>query len=175
MTVWNALRVRFAHIQRKNDFNFAILENLRIFQNCLFTGGVWRRTLSVTPDGVPAPPRGRLWALPETLPPPPKAVPLGKVASPQAMTEGVALRESVLALSGANAPALPKGELLAKLYTLQFNRKLCRHAKASPFGRGGTAYAVTERARMLTVFLCFAQTAHSLHVKSAKNLCQSKV
>ena len=24
-------------------------------------------------------------------------------------------------------------------------------------------------------FLCFAQTAHSLHVKSAKNLCQSKV
>ena len=37
----------------------------------------------------PAPPRGRLWALPETLPPPPKAVPLGKVASPQAMTEGV--------------------------------------------------------------------------------------
>ena len=40
MTVWNALRVRFAHIQRKNDFNFAILENLRIFQNCLFTGGV---------------------------------------------------------------------------------------------------------------------------------------
>jgi hypothetical protein len=27
--------------------------------------------------------------LPETLPPPLKAVPLGKVASPQAMTEGV--------------------------------------------------------------------------------------
>ena len=29
-----------AHIQRKNYFYFAILENLRIFQNCLFTGGV---------------------------------------------------------------------------------------------------------------------------------------
>ena len=28
-------------------------------------------------------------AMPETLSPPPKAVPLGKVASPQAMTEGV--------------------------------------------------------------------------------------
>ena len=40
MTIWNARRVRFAHKQRKNDFNFAILENLRIFQNCLFTGGV---------------------------------------------------------------------------------------------------------------------------------------
>ena len=40
MTIWNARRVRFAHIQRKNDLYFAILENLRIFQNCLFTGGV---------------------------------------------------------------------------------------------------------------------------------------
>ena len=37
----------------------------------------------------PAPPRGRLYAMPQTFPPPPKAVPLGKVASPQAMTEGV--------------------------------------------------------------------------------------
>ena len=27
-------------ISGKNIFNFAILENLRIFQNCLFTGGV---------------------------------------------------------------------------------------------------------------------------------------
>ena len=29
---------------------------------------------------------------------------------------------SILALSGANAPALPKGEPLAKPYTSQFNR-----------------------------------------------------
>ena len=29
----------FGHIQRKNYLKFAILENLRIFQNCLFTGG----------------------------------------------------------------------------------------------------------------------------------------
>ena len=29
----------------KNIYNFAILENLRIFQNCLFTGG-GERTLS---------------------------------------------------------------------------------------------------------------------------------
>ena len=49
-----------------------------------------------TPSGSlrsPAPPRGRLCVAPETLPPPPKAVPLGKVASPQAMTEGVSCRQ----------------------------------------------------------------------------------
>ena len=38
-TILNALRVRFAHKQRKNYFKFAMLENLRIFQHCLFTGG----------------------------------------------------------------------------------------------------------------------------------------
>ena len=43
--------------------------------------------------------------------------------------------------------ALPKGEPLAKLQALRFDRKLYRHAKASPFGGGGTAQAVTERAR----------------------------
>ena len=40
-------------------------------------------------SGGSRPSRGRLCAMLETLPPPPKAVPLGKVASPQAMTEGV--------------------------------------------------------------------------------------
>ena len=38
--------MHFAHIQRKNIYNFAILENLRIFQNCLFTGGV------ITENGI---------------------------------------------------------------------------------------------------------------------------
>ena len=42
-----------------------------------------------------------------------------------------------------------KGEPLAKPCTLRVDRKLYRHAKASPFGRGGTAQAVTERARTL--------------------------
>ena len=37
-----ALRI----ISGKNIYNFAILENLRIFQNCLFTGGV------VTANGI---------------------------------------------------------------------------------------------------------------------------
>ena len=32
-------------------YNFAILENLRIFQNCLFTGGVWNELPQSKPDG----------------------------------------------------------------------------------------------------------------------------
>ena len=44
----------------------------------------------------------------------------------------------VLALSGAYAPALPKGEPLAKLHTLQLNRKLfLKPPKAPPFGGAG--------------------------------------
>ena len=42
------------------------------------------------------------------------------------------------ALSGANAPALPKGEPLAKPEALHLNREVYRHAKGSPFGRAGT-------------------------------------
>ncbi|MFR3304123.1 MAG: hypothetical protein ACLTQP_01575 [Faecalibacterium prausnitzii] len=34
----NDRRVRFDHLQRKIIFIFAILENLRIFQNCFFIG-----------------------------------------------------------------------------------------------------------------------------------------
>ena len=42
---------------------------------------------------------------------------------------------SVLALSvtACAVPPLPKGEALAKPYTLHFSRKLHRHAKGSPF------------------------------------------
>ena len=39
-TILNALRVALRIISGKYIFKFAILENLRIFQNCLFTGGV---------------------------------------------------------------------------------------------------------------------------------------
>ena len=39
-TIWNALRVALRIISGKIIYNFAILENPRIFQNCLFTGGV---------------------------------------------------------------------------------------------------------------------------------------
>jgi len=37
-TILNGRRVRFGHLQRKIIFIFAILENLRIFQNCFFIG-----------------------------------------------------------------------------------------------------------------------------------------
>ena len=39
----------------KNIYNFAILENLRIFQNCLFTGGVGTNS----PTEKDCPPIGR--------------------------------------------------------------------------------------------------------------------
>ena len=43
--------------------------------------------------------------------------------------------------------APPKGEPLAKPRTLHVSRKLCRHAKGSPFGRAGAL--APERARTL--------------------------
>ena len=38
--IWNVLRFALHIFSGKIILNFAILENLRIFQNCLFTGGV---------------------------------------------------------------------------------------------------------------------------------------
>ena len=43
---WPCSAERMAMFSGKNIYNFAILENLRIFQNCLFTGGV------VTANGI---------------------------------------------------------------------------------------------------------------------------
>ena len=45
--------------------------------------------------------------------------------------------------------ALPKGEPLAWRYSFRLNCKVCGFARASPFGRGGTASAMTERASPL--------------------------
>ena len=56
-----------------------------------------------------------------------------------AFCESAALRESFLALSGANAPALPRGEPLAWRYSFRLKCKVYGLARASPFGRGGTA------------------------------------
>ena len=39
----------------QNIYNFAILENLRIFQNCLFTGGVGTNSLSQSLTALTAP------------------------------------------------------------------------------------------------------------------------
>ena len=51
----NALRVALRIISGKNIYNFAILENLRIFQNCLFTGGVGTNSLSQSLTALTAP------------------------------------------------------------------------------------------------------------------------
>ena len=119
----------------KNIYNFAILENLRIFQNCLFTGGV------VEENGICSA------AFCESA-----ALRLASSPS-QALTRQIphfVTYGDIFPRSGGSLSS--KGEPLAKLYTLQFNRKLCRHAKASPFGRGGTAQAVTERASTFEIF-----------------------
>ncbi len=110
----NALRVALRIVSGKIIYNFAILENLRIFQNCLFTGGVVEgnsrcsacflrkqsrcgeenenacgeypfslATLASSPKGAPFGVAAKFAATA-------KAVPLGKVAKPQALTEGVA-------------------------------------------------------------------------------------
>jgi len=82
---------------------------------------------------------------------------------------------SVLALSGANAPALPKGEPLAKPVTWHLSRKLYRHARASPFGRGGSERSeLTERARLLPRSAALPQEAGaanavSLHDPTCEN------
>ena len=96
-----AVVVVASHNQRKDHLYFAILENLRIFQNCLFTGGV------VKENGICS----------------------------AAFCKSAALRRRTL--SGAPAPAPPKGELITLPQTLRLSRKLYRYAKGSPFGRAG--------------------------------------
>ena len=61
-----------------------------------------------------------------------------------------------VARRGASSPsqsplvtALPKGEPLAWRYSFRLNCKVCGFARASPFGRGGIALAMTERASPL--------------------------
>ena len=55
-----ALRI----ISGKNIYNFAILENLRIFQNCLFTGGVITESGSCRAGFLWKPSRGGANVLP---------------------------------------------------------------------------------------------------------------
>ena len=72
--------------------------------------------------------------MPETLSLPPKAVPLGKVASPQAMTEGVnSLSQNLTVL-----PAPSEREPLARPETLHFSQKLSHYAKG-PIPEGAVA------------------------------------
>ena len=81
----------------KNIYNFAILENLRIFQNCLFTGGVVKANgicsaafcesaalrLASSPSQSPtvtALPKGEPLAVPANFIFLPRPLPLGEVA-----------------------------------------------------------------------------------------------
>ena len=51
----------------KNIYNFAILENLRIFQNCLFTGGGGTNSLSQSLTALTAPSGREPLARPDAL------------------------------------------------------------------------------------------------------------
>ena len=61
--------------------------------------------------------------------------------------------------------ALPKGEPLAWRYSFRLNCKVCGFARASPFGRGGIASAMTERASPLPGSV-FRPKSHVLGRKS---------
>ena len=58
------MRAAFAlrMISGKNIYNFAILENLRIFQNCLFTGGVVTESSICSAAAGNEPSQGELFA-----------------------------------------------------------------------------------------------------------------
>ena len=82
---------------REIDFRVAAKNFATRSQNFARFGCIIRAKDQKTPSASlrsAAPPRGSLCAVPETVPPLPKAVPLGKVASPQAMTEGVTKQRS---------------------------------------------------------------------------------
>ena len=80
----------------------------------------------------------------------PKPPSMREVALPQAMTEGV--HSPITPSAALRAPAPSKGERGWRgPHTLHASRKLCRHAKASPFGRGGSeCNELTERASLLS-------------------------
>ncbi len=135
----------------KNIYNFAILENLRIFQNCLFTGGVVTangscsaafcesaalggRTPSVSLRS-PAPPRGRLCAMPETFPPPLKPSPWGRWLDAKRQDgRGTCLNSPSHRCA---MPAPSKMGPLAWRYSFRLKCKVCGCARGSlPEGAG---------------------------------------
>ncbi len=60
-------------------YNFAILENLRIFQNCLFTGGVVEENGICIACGDATFPKGTALAVAAKFPAAFKGVPLGEL------------------------------------------------------------------------------------------------
>ena len=153
-TILNALRVALRIISGKIILNFGTPERLRRLRCSIFTGGVVTKNGSCSaafcesaalrsypPSGslrTPAPPRGRLMAMSETLPPL-KPSPAGgrwRIA-PDEGQHPLTLH----ALSGAPAPALPGGEprSKARCQSIRFNEEVSGSALASPSGRGGIA------------------------------------
>ena len=125
-----ALRI----ISGRTILNFGVQKRLRAFLNPIFTDGV------VTENGICSA------AFCESA-----ALRLASSPS-QALTRQIppfVTCGDIFPRSGGSLSS--KGEPLAKPYTSQFNRQLCRHAKASPFGRGGCERSEqTERARTLS-------------------------
>ena len=76
----------------------------------------------------------------------------GSLFSVGKFSSGLALSVTAYAV-----PPLPKGEALARPYTLHFSRKLYRHAKGSPLGRAGAL--APERARKLSRSAALSQKA----------------
>ena len=121
-------------ISGKNILNFGFQESLRTFLKPIFTGGV------VKENGI----CNAAFC---------ESAALRLASSPsQALTRQIppfVTCGDIFPRSGGSLSS--KGEPLAKPYTSQFNRQLCRHAKVSPFGRGGCERSEqTERARTLS-------------------------
>ena len=86
-----------------------------------------------------------------------EAVPLGKVAATSgSRRKGCSLPAASSPSQSPSVTALPKGEPLAWRYSFRLNCKVCGFARASPFGRGGIASAMTERASPLKKRTFFA-------------------
>ena len=109
----------------KNIYNFAILENLRIFQNCLFTGGVGTNSLSQSLTALTAPSRREPLARPETLRFSQKLYRYAKGPIPEGAVERMRDWGSLAGVRPLRhrcaMPPLPKGEARALPETFSLN------------------------------------------------------
>ena len=121
-------------------FLFAAPKRLRAFRSCFFTGGVVEGNGSCRACFLRKQPRGGnpLSLLTTFAASAPKGTPLRYAGNLSATTKSRPLGEGGIAV-GDDGRGIP-GK-----YTLQFNQKLSRHAKSSPFGGAGTPSGVTER------------------------------
>ena len=115
-------------------------------------------SLSQSLTALTAPSGREPLAKPETLRHSLKPSPWGRWLDAKRQDGRGSFPGSGLALSGAAAPALPKGEPLAWRQTFRCKCKPSGFARASPFGRGGCERSEqTERARTLPAVRLFPQ------------------